>query len=240
MDESTASTLLPLMATGAAMTVASLAALQTDYVSRKFLLSPTRLHVKRASSYSYRWKQQIIEYTRLQLSYFLAGGVSDLNDNPKLLDKNYTEYISSKNLDAMKQLIENILDKKSKTTYRIIKIDQDSDDPSNEFYLYLMEEQQQEDDDNTKPNRYYDPTKLLLYQVPLIDFCAMLKEELDNQITTTTLCFVADASSNKCYDFIYGLCDTISEKYPIGIVKEPFWLATIATLMEEGLLEPQV
>ena len=252
MDSSSSS--LPVMAAttagaAAAMTLATLGILQTDYFSRKYLLSPLRLQLKRCQTYNYTWKHKIIEYTtKFQLNYFLVGGskdnISDYNNNPKILDQNYTEYISSKDKDGMKKfIIDKILNKKSPHTYRIVKIDQDVDDPTNEYYLYLMEEEKKKEDGAV--NTSYDVTKLVMYQVPLIDFCSLLKEELDNIISTITFCFVADASSNRGYDFIYDLCEKSStlncNNFQIGLVKEPLWLLTMGSIIDDrSILNKQI
>ena len=240
-----------MAATGAAMTIATIGILQTDYISRKYLLSPIRLQRKRCQTYSYTWKHKILEYTKLQLNYFLVGGkdkISDYNTNPKILDKNYTEYISSKDTEGMEQLIQKILDKTKKggsKTYRIVKIDQDVEDPTNEYYLYLMEEEQEKRGAAPQDSKvYYDVTKLVLYQVPLIEFCTLLREELDNIISTVTFCFVADASSNRGYDFIYDMCEKSCKGTPnfqIGMVKEPFWLLNMGSIIDDrSILNKQI
>ena len=52
------------------------------------------------------------------------------------------------------------------------------DDADFEYYVYLKNE-----------------TSGMIYQLPLIKFGLLLKDAFENQVTTTTMCFVADASS---------------------------------------------
>jgi hypothetical protein len=69
-----------------------------------------------------------------------------------------------------------LVNKKDNSVICIMTIE--LDDADFEYYVYLKNE-----------------NNGMIYQLPLIKFGLLLKEAFENQVTTATMCFVADASS---------------------------------------------
>lgn len=210
---SDSSILFPLVATAGAVAAGSLALLQTDRVSR-MILDPSRLNTKRRAEYQYTWKKSSTK-TKLQLDYFLAGGIQKYDDDPEIVMKN-TEYVSSE--EGMDALVGKIVDKKETSVYYPLKLDKDPHDPTEEFYLYLL---QQTDETRT------------LFQVPLVKFGMKLAQAFEDQLTSTTLCFVADASAGKATSLLESLVK--ESKTGVAVVSEPFWMVQMARLMEASV-----
>mmetsp|Transcript_737 Transcript_737/g.1685 ORF Transcript_737/g.1685 Transcript_737/m.1685 type:complete len:561 (-) Transcript_737:43-1725(-) len=210
---SDSSILFPLVATAGAVAAGSLALLQTDRVSR-MILDPSRLNTKRRAEYQYTWKKSSTK-TKLQLDYFLAGGIQKYDDDPEIVMKN-TEYVSSE--EGMDALVGKIVDKKETSVYYPLKLDKDPHDPTEEFYLYLL---QQTDETRT------------LFQVPLVKFGMKLAQAFEDQLTSTTLCFVADGSAGKATSLLESLVK--ESKTGVAVVSEPFWMVQMARLMEASV-----
>ena len=194
-----------------AVSVGALAALQTDTVSRK-MLSSDRLEAKRRQEYNYRWVQGV-ERAHLQLDYYLAGGMNAYNNDPEIVLKK-AEFISGDtDMDALAQRI--VEDKQSKFT--CLKIDRDPMDPKGEFHLYLLEEKERD-------------KELGLYELPLMPFGMKIATTFENQITTTTLCFVADASAGKGSSLLEALVK--ESKTGVAVLSEPLWMVQIARVAQ--------
>ena len=206
----------PLVATGTAVAVGSIALLQTDMISRK-ILDPAQLCSKRRSEYRYNWKKAV-EKNKLLMDYCLAGGPQKYDEDPEIVLKG-TEYVSKE--DDLDALINKILDKKSSDSkFLALKIDRDPHDPTDEFYLFMVEEQE------SRNNK-------VLLQVPLVSFGEKLSQAFEDQLTTTTLCFVADASSGKATGMLEKLVKEF--KSGVAVVSEPFWMVQMARLAEASI-----
>jgi len=213
MTSSATESLFPLVAAGAAVSVASLALLQTDRVSR-WMLEPRRLLAKRRHEYSYQW-QTAMERTHLQLDYCLAGGSEKVHSDPEVNLKN-TNYLGSD--EEQDSLVQRIVSKNKEkdSTFSVLKIDRDPSDPTGDFYLFLMREQE-----GCEPE---------YFQLPLVAFCQKLSAAFENQLTTTTLCFVADASSGKASELLEDLMQ--QAKTGVAVLSEPLWMVNLARLAE--------
>jgi hypothetical protein len=212
MDSSTTDVLFPLVATGAAISVASLALLQTDRVSR-WTLSPSRLMAKRRQEYSYHWKTAV-EKAHLQLDYCLAGGGETFNADPEVNLKNTTYLGSEEEQDSLIQRI--VAKKENESKFSVLKLDRDPSDPMGDFYLFLMRRQ-----DKCEPE---------FFQLPLAPFCLKLRQAFEDQLTTNTLCFVADASSGKASTLLEELVK--EAKTGVALISEPLWMSNLARLAE--------
>ena len=208
--------LLPAAVVSAAMGVAALGLLQTDLVSR-LMLNPTGLQIKRKQEYAYRW-QTALEKAHLQQSYYLAGGVSQVHEDEDYLAKQ-TDYLSQP--EELETLMVNILNSKE-TRVQILKIDTDPHDTTGEYYLHLLERAV---DQKSKPR---------IIQVPLATFGLVLHKAFDEQLTATTLCFVADASSGKATNLLEQLVQ--ESKTGVAVISEPLWMATLAKLVDQHLI----
>jgi hypothetical protein len=202
--------LLSVVAASAAATAAALAFGQTDFVSRK-ILGPKNLDAKRRAEYQYHWKTAM-EKTFLQINYSLAGGVSAMHKYPGLMDKT-TEVLSSD--DDMEELADRIC-KEKESYFCCLKIDRDSEDSQGEFFLFLMEQ---------KTNQRY--------QLPLMSFGNKLAKAFEDQLTSTALCFVADASSGKGTSLVEQLVK--ESKTGVAVVSQPLWMVQLARLVEANL-----
>lgn len=216
MTTSSIDLILPLVASSAAVLVGGLVLLQTDRISMK-ILGPSQLVTKRRREYTYRWKNAM-ETVKLQLEYVLAGGQEKYNEDPEGVLKS-TEYLSSDmDLDG---LVAKIIDKKSESRFCILKIDKDPHDPTEEFFLFLLED---------RPA----VKAVVLYEVPLITFGVKLAKAFEDQLTTTTLCFVGDASSGKASSMLEGLMK--EAKTGVAVISEPFWMVQMAILLEASVV----
>lgn len=207
---------LTVVATSAAAVVVGLAALQTDFISR-MILNASQLGTKRKQEYTYRWRKAV-DRVKLQIDYAFAGGQQKYNEDPEVVLK-CTEYLSTgTDLDA---LVSRILDKTGESRFYILKIDKDPHDPTEEFFLFVVEE---------KPVLKENTT---LYEVPLVSFGMKLADAFEDQLTTTTLCFVADASSGSASGMLE--CLVIEAKTGVAVISEPFWMVQIALLVEASI-----
>jgi hypothetical protein len=203
--------LFPIVAASAGAVVSAVVLLQTDFVSRQ-LLDPSRLSAKRRNEYQYHWKTAL-EKAHLQLDWYIAGGVSNLSEDGEIVSKQF-DYLSS--VDEMESLIQRIL-KETSARFQILKLDRDPLDPIyGDFYLFLID---------LNSNRYY--------QVPLMAFGVALAEAFEDQLTTTTFCFMADASCGKATHLLEVLVK--ESKTGVAVVSEPTWMVELARLIEANL-----
>jgi hypothetical protein len=203
---------LGFIAASAAATTAALAAAQTDFVSRK-ILNPERLDAKRRAEFQYRWKTAM-EKTHLQVDYILAGGISKFTKNPEIVAKT-TEALSSD--EDLEELASRIC-KDKKSHFCTLKIDRDFQDSQGEFYLFII--------DKKSPST-------IRYQVPLMSFGLKLAKAFEDQLTSTTLCFAADASSGKGTFLLKELVQ--ESKTGVAVLFEPIWMVQLARLVEANL-----
>ena len=153
-----------------------------DQISRR-LLAPDRLLAKRRQEYDYA-VNQCNEYNSLMIRQHVGGG-SKLY-TPK--SEEMVEKIGKKDEESMNALIVEIMDGK-KATPVIVAIEQDTTDINpNEYFLFLA---------FSPGEGTVTPPEPKLYRrvrVPLVAFCAALAKAFEGQMTSTALCFVADAS----------------------------------------------
>ena len=169
------------------MGLSTILALQLDGISRWFL-SPKRLLAKRRREYKHAIEQGN-EYTALMIRQHVGGG-KRLYD-PKTESVSWIK-IGGHDTEEMDTLISESMDPK-KPTPVIIAIEQDLEDENNpnEYHLFLAFPPASSTSVSTPaaPNLYQKT------RVPLIPFCSRLEKAFREQITSTTFCFVADASS---------------------------------------------
>lgn len=222
MDSSSSKLLFPLVAVSSTIAVASLAILQTDRASR-WSLSPARLMAKRRQEYSYYWKTAM-QKSHLLLEYCLAGGQEQYNADPEINLKK-CHYVSD-NQDEQMELAKQIVsdnNSKSKSKYIPLKLGKDPNDPTEEYYLFLMKTTIKEDDSDEAAEPEF-------FQTPLVPFCKTLRQVFEKQITSTTLCFVADASSGKATILLEKLVQ--EAKTGVAVLSEPLWMIDLARLTE--------
>ena len=207
--------LLSVIAATAAAGVTLLVALQSDRVSQK-ILKPDRLDAKRRSEYNYNWKTAL-DKAHLQLDYYLAGSPHKFEQDNGINFKN-TEYMSTDH--DLEALIRKILKKESR--FLCLKIAKDVHDPSGEYYLFLLED---------KPLEAPSPQ---LYQVPLVSFGLKLAQVFEDQLTTTTFCFVADASSGTATSLLEKIVN--EAKTGVAVLSEPMWMIELANIVQANVI----
>ena len=161
--------ILPLIAVSAAALMGTLVVLQTDAVSRRLLSEETNDN-KRRNQYKYAW-QTGIEKVKIQLDYYLAGGMKNFEEDPDVVWK-IMEYVHEDD-DLDRIINDRILDKNSLERFSILKIDKDPNDPTDEWYLFLLN-----DDDNGEK---------VVYEFPLVKFALKLAKVFEDRVTTTTM-----------------------------------------------------
>ena len=147
-------------------------------------------HSKRRQEYKYVVEQSD-EYKRLMIRQHVGGGKGAYD--PKM-ESTIWEKLSKTDTKEMEEIIAEILDAK-KPTPVIVAIEQDLEDERdpNTYHLFLAFSSLSSEDDvaTPRPPKFY-PRRV---RVPLIVFCEMLATAFEGQMTSTALCFVADASS---------------------------------------------
>ena len=169
-----------------AMGLSTIIALQLDGVSRLFL-SPKSLLAKRRREYKYALEQGN-EYTALMIRQHVGGGKGLYLPKTESIA---WEKIGKSDSEGMAELITGMLDSK-KATPVIVAIEQALEDENNpnEYHLFLAFPPESSAGVST-------PSAATVYRrvrVPLIEFCDKLAEAFKAQMTSTALCFVADAS----------------------------------------------
>lgn len=79
-----------------------------------------------------------------------------------------------------------------------------------------------------------DATTSDIYQLPLVKFGVMLAETMEQQLTSTTLCFVADASSGLGGQVMSTVL--LESKAGGAVITEPLWMAVLAHLVEQKVV----
>jgi len=72
-------------------------------------------------------------------------------------------------------------------------------------------------------------------QVPLVPFLTALSDAFDDQITSTALCFVSDASSGLAADVLHSVLDEDGGA-GVAVVKEPSWMVTVGRIAQGNLV----
>ena len=187
-----------------AMGLSTIIALQLDAVSRLFL-SPKSLLAKRRREYKYALEQGN-EYTALMIRQHVGGGKGLYLPKTESI---VWEKIGKSDSEGMAELISGMLDSE-KATPVIVAIEQDIEDDinPNEYYLFLAFPPE-----SKSAGGVSTPVAATVYRrvrVPLISFCDKLAEAFKRQMTSTALCFIADASCGLGTDMLTGVvkdCD---------------------------------
>eukprot|EP00538_Stauroneis_constricta_P013135 CAMPEP_0119549616 /NCGR_PEP_ID=MMETSP1352-20130426/3275_1 /TAXON_ID=265584 /ORGANISM="Stauroneis constricta, Strain CCMP1120" /LENGTH=583 /DNA_ID=CAMNT_0007595211 /DNA_START=31 /DNA_END=1782 /DNA_ORIENTATION=+ len=209
----------------AAATTVVISLLQSDHVSRKFLLNPQRLQLKRRQEYEYYW-DKCIKKINLQVDYYLMGGISAYQQSGSASDRPNADPLEKiVNPISGQEEIERFVKEEfvapssaetgSRSTMRILKIDSnvyDSGDPR--AFVFLLKS---------------SGSSAEVFQLPLTTFATTLQAHFETQITTTAFCFVADASSGAASNLIENL---VSNSAPdVKVVSQPTWMVSLASIM---------
>ena len=166
---------------------------------------------KRRQEYKYTIEQST-EYTSLMIRQHVGGGKSYYDPKTEVdVWENYT----TNDTTEMDDIVTEILDKKMKTPVIVtIECDLGEEVNPNLYYLYLAfpptsssSSSEGDADDVSTPQ---SPKMYRRVRVPLVLFCEKLATAFEKQMTSTALCFVADASSSLGSDMITNVvkaCD---------------------------------
>lgn len=194
----------------ATLVAATLVALQSDEVGRRFLLSPTQLRAKRAAEYHYRWKQALGRAAlRVHYTAEKQGILTEIWENPEDVDKFCDELVSGNYQDV-----------------HVVRIGSEESDPessqkefSKEHFVWFLQ--------GTK-----------LHRVPLPMVATRLADTLESKITTTTFCFLGDASANQGSRLVVDLVESVY-KDDVDVIQQPYWMVCLAVLIQQRVYNGQ-
>jgi hypothetical protein len=187
-----------------------------DIINR-FILSPNDLYEKRRSTQVNELKRAFDDVTYTSHRR-VQGKSKKLNCTSKEIDNDTDTDIDS--------LVSDILDK-SKTTPSIvgIKLDKDNDDA---IIIEVALKHQRESNSEAKDNNNMDEYETIV-ELPLVKFGLKLADTFKGQLTSTTLCFVADASSGLGSEMLGRIVE--SSGAGLALIKEPAWMAMLANIL---------
>jgi len=250
-------------ATAALALTLSLPLLQMDAVSRH-LLNPARLRTKRRRHQLYE-TDKTVEIQRLRgravvqqaadsaaAAAAAAAGVgstkvssaaakmdgSTWRYNPKS-DRLATELLTTRT--DYDELVTQITNKTAASPYVVtIGRDEETEETAGldkrEIYLWLAFPPS-----TTSPSSSSSTEKGNIrrewrrVQVPLVPFLTALSDAFDDQITSTALCFVSDASSGLAADVLHSVLDEDGGA-GVAVVKEPSWMVTVGRIAQGNLV----
>mmetsp|Transcript_6525 Transcript_6525/g.10974 ORF Transcript_6525/g.10974 Transcript_6525/m.10974 type:complete len:492 (+) Transcript_6525:93-1568(+) len=206
-----------------AMGLSTILAMQLDGVSRWFL-SPTSLLAKRRREYKYAVEQGS-EYTALMIRQHVGGG-KGLYD-PKTESVVWAK-IGSSETEEMDTLLSEIMDAK-KATPVIVAIEQDLEDDNNpnDYHLFLAFPPASVGVSTPAAPNIYQRVR-----VPLFAFCERLANAFKEQMTSTALCFAADASSGMGAEMLTDVAKDCN--YGVATISNPAWMTTLALIVSKN------
>ena len=188
----------------------SLLSLQSDAVGR-YVLSPATLYSRRKIEYQNRWKNAF-DSVRFTIRYSLTGGKDPSPANVEMEDEVLnTEFIVSP--EELREFLSSRIHEVG--GLRIGEIFRQTE-ASKEYLVRLYNV-------NGK-----------IYQLPLVPCGRLLATQMEDTITTTTFCFVVDASGTAASSFIIEMVK--EAKLPIFVLQNPLWMNSMAHLYEQGSL----
>ena len=190
--------LLLIPAIAAATAVVGLTVAQSDQFSRRFLKSD-KLQLKRLFEYKYRW-EQANDKALLRAHMYLAGGV-DAHLN-KIPNQNTTK-TSVWDKEGLQALIQEWMAQDKKRGKQ-----------GTTPFPHILGMSREEETREIVVELYHPQSGT--YQLPFQKFGLLLAEVLENSLTTTALCFVADASSGLGSQFVADLF----QESKAGVVRE--------------------
>lgn len=196
--------LLLIPAVAAATAVVGLTVAQSDQFSRR-LLDPKKLQAKRLHEYKYRW-DQANDKAVLRAHMYLAGGIdahqhSLATTSTSTAPSRQTSIIWDES--GLQILIEEWMQHDKKR-------DAKEPTPLPRILGMVREEESRE----ILVELYHPQSGT--YQLPLQRFGLLLANVLENTMTTTALCFLADASSGLGSQFVADLLEVSKA----GVVSE--------------------
>lgn len=186
--------LLLAPAVAAAVAVVGLTVAQSDQFSRR-MLKPDKLQAKRLNEYKYRWDQSN-DKAVLRAHMYLVGGV-DAHEQKLATSRPESDQASTIwDVSGLKALIQEWMQRDKQR-----QKEKDSTTPFPQIMGLVREEESRE----ILVELYHPQSGT--YQLPLQRFGLMLADILEDTLTTTALCFLADASSGLGCQFVADLLE---------------------------------
>mmetsp|Transcript_11881 Transcript_11881/g.21957 ORF Transcript_11881/g.21957 Transcript_11881/m.21957 type:complete len:581 (-) Transcript_11881:52-1794(-) len=199
--------------------------MQLDGISRR-ILAPPRLLAKRRQEYKYTVEQSS-EYNALMMRQHVGWGKGVYD--PKT-ETSVWETIFKNDTNEMEEIIAEILNAK-KPSPVIVAMEQDlfDDADPNTYHLFLAFPPPASDESVATPG----PPKLYRrVRVPLVVFCERLAKAFEGQMTSTALCFVADASSGMGSE---TLTNVVKEcNHGVATISNPAWMTFLSLLISKA------
>lgn len=203
------------------MGLATILLLQMDGVSRR-LLSPPRLLAKRRQEYQYAVTQSC-EYNTLMMRQHVGGGKGKYNPRS---ESTVWETLTVKHNVEMDDIVATILDV-TKPTPVIVALEQDLTDECDPdtYYLFLAFPTPGSGVSTPGPPKLHHR----MVRVPLLVFCELLATAFAGQMTSVTLCFVADASSGLGSEILTTVVKRCN--HGVAILSSPAWMNALSLLI---------
>lgn len=215
--------------------------MQLDGISRR-ILAPPRLLAKRRQEYAYA-SEQSSEYNALMIRQHVGGGRGCYDPQT---ESSVWETHSKNDIKEMEEVISDILDANGPSPV-IVAIEQDLGDDSdpNTYHLFLAfpsasSSSSRDEDDGVAvtaiiatpgPPAFY-PRRV---RVPFVIFTELLAAAFEKQMTSTALCFVADASSGMGSETLVEVVRKCN--HGVATISNPAWMTTLALLMSKKNLD---
>jgi hypothetical protein len=155
----------------------------------------------------FSWRwHQALDKAALQLRYAQCSGEYDAQ-----VELETTDFVTATN---MPDFIQSIIREKPPRILRIGKDTKANEHGSRDYFVWFLHES-------------------TVSQVPLLPFVKAWSKHVDQVISSTTFAFVADASTSVASDLIV---DLVRRDDSVFIIKQPFWMACLAVIIEKRLL----
>jgi len=210
--------------------VVGLSVAQSDQFSRR-ALAPARLQAKRLQEYAYRWEQSV-EKALMRAQIYLAGGVdAQLVSSSQQQQEHLSKAAPSKVWDE--QGLTDLITEWMQQDKKLQKEQQGLGKGSTPF-PQILGFSREEDSREILVELYH--TQSGSFELPLIKFGMVLAEILDATLTSTALCFVADASAGLGSQLVADLLDAskagVVRFLPIVQINTLFFFSNANTFIE--------
>lgn len=208
-----------LMCVSGIIVIVGIVASQSDYVSRKYLLTPKRLSHKRLREQLYSWQIQLtaclsmIRQMELNHGLYLEHTleVFEKLSTDNLLDEFVNEYLLESTGSGEQRMMKEVT---------ILGVSKDEKEISQDWFIFIL----------VKEGNSHRRV-----QLPLVPFGTRLADALEKQdpsSASTTFCFIADASSSQSSEVLMPI---LSSTMGMKIWREPVWIAMMAYIFQQRL-----
>jgi hypothetical protein len=198
--------------TATAVAVA-LVALQSDTVAG-MIMNPDQINARRAAKFLYRWNQAL---ARVVVRCYWASVGPNVTDD---IRANENELLQTTFFDATEKMVafsKELVVNGNSNQLRVLRIGADERIVnSKEHFVWLV-----------------NCTSRELYQLPLTRFCTILAEQFHQQVTSTTFCFVADASGQQGSRLVVDLIKAVDSNTSVLLLQQPVWMVCLAGIVEQ-------